>query len=69
LEEQQMIEFYLNAALVLALLVATAAALVVIAFSRPPRERMIVVRRKRVSLQPSRPLSARGSGARHRRVA
>ena len=64
-----MIEFYLNAALMLALLVATAAALVVIAFSRPPRARMIVVRRQRVSLRPSRPLSARGSAARHRRAA
>jgi hypothetical protein len=63
-----MLEFYLHAAMALALLVALAAALAALAFSRPPREEILVARRRRVSLRPARLMSARRSVVRRRRV-
>jgi hypothetical protein len=64
-----MLAFYLNATIALALLVALASALVALAFSRPSREELIVLRRRRVPLHPARRMSARRSVVRHRRAA
>jgi hypothetical protein len=65
-----MIDLLLNASLVLALLVAFAAALVVLAFTRPlPQERLPLRRRRYGSLRPSHPSSLRKSLPRRRRAA
>lgn len=65
-----MLELLLNASLVLALLVAFAAALVVLAFTRPlPEEKLPVRRRRHASLRPTQPSSLRKSLPRRRRAA
>jgi hypothetical protein len=62
-----MLDFLLNASLVLALLVAFAAALVVLAFTRPlPEEKLPVRRRRPGSLRPSQPSSLKPTPRRRR---